>query len=90
MRGQSTTGGGVVPVKFGMAKFGAEEIWHQFLTTTGKFGIKFPDCGTASVDHELWLLLGYCVVTAPGAGVGGVWGPGQPPPTHIRRIFLRE
>ena len=39
-----------------MAKFGAGNIWHQFLNTTGKFGTKLPDSGTTSVDRE-WSLL---------------------------------
>ena len=36
--------------KFGMAIFGAEEIWHKFLTTA-KRGTTFPDCGTTSIDR---------------------------------------
>ena len=40
-----------------MCKIGAEKLWHQFLNTTGKFGTKFPDCGTRTkIDCEWWLL----------------------------------
>ena len=43
-------------MKFGMAKFGAGKNCYQFLITTGKFGTKPPDCGTARMGGE-WLLL---------------------------------
>ena len=43
---------------FGIAKFGAQKIWHQILlNTTAKFGTKFPDRGTrTSIRRECWLL----------------------------------
>ena len=58
-------GGDLVHAKFGMAKLGAEKIWHQVLNTTETFGTKFPDRGTTSIDRERcyflwafgWLLL---------------------------------
>ena len=49
----------------GMATFGAERFWHQFLNTAAKFGIKFPDCGTrTSIHHECWILDGCCYLPA--------------------------
>ena len=44
-------GGGLERAKFGMAKFGAVQIWHEFLNTTAKFGTKFPDCGIRTSIH---------------------------------------
>ena len=57
--GRATTGGGEnwEHAKLGIAKFGAEKIWHQFSDTTAKFCTKLADCGTTtSIDREWWLL----------------------------------
>ena len=45
-------GGGGGHAKLGMAKFGLENLWHQFLNITENFGTEFPDCGTTSTDCE--------------------------------------
>ena len=40
-----------------MAKFGAENICHQFLNTAATFGTKSPDCGTRTGTDREWRLL---------------------------------
>ena len=69
---------GGVAAKFGVTKFGAEKIWHQFLYTTENFCTKFPDCGTASTDRACWPCFpmgGWCHLLGafewlPGGGGG--------------------
>ena len=45
-------GGKLERAKFGMAKFGAVKIWHEFWYTMAKLGTKFPDCGIRTSVHR--------------------------------------
>ena len=65
-------GGGAI---FGIAKFGAEKIWHQFLNTIAKFGATFAD-GAHKNKCTLQLLASGCLRLFPTGLPNGPCGVG--------------
>ena len=60
----------LVRAKLGMAKFGAEKIWHQCLNITGKFGTKIPRLWLKN-KHRPRMVGG--ISCAPGVGCCYFW-----------------
>ena len=63
-------GGGLGQAKFGMAKFGVDKIWYEFLNSMAKFGAKLLDCGqgkitTPEIEPPRYQLLTLCLTNSP-------------------------